>query len=57
MGVHPAKINSYCSLLIELTISLSGEVIWPVAVVSPAGGSKVSDSASVRVLPGLFPNI
>lgn len=57
MGVHPAKINSYCGLLIELTISLSGELIWPVAVVSPAGGSKVNDSASVRVLPGLFPNI
>ena len=43
--------------LIKLTISKSGELTWPVAVASPAGGSKVSDSASARVLPGLFPSI
>ena len=43
------------SQLIKLTMSKSGEQIsWPVAVVSPASGSKVSDSASAGVLAGLF---
>ena len=55
IGMLQQAIHVDSSQLIKLTMSKSGEQIsWPVAVVSPASGSKVSDSASAGVLAGLF---